>query len=160
MECCICQKSISKDMILFLLCIRSYDLYKDIRKLLCSYLYVKCASSNNCLICIDCKTESFQSHPKICDNCMDHCCELCYETEEGYSKFICKRCGKGVCINCVGICWCQCLDCICKECTLDKDIPVCKKCYNKLKIPVCEDEDLFCDCNPKIDYLIDHYEHN
>jgi len=144
MQCSDCQESILEKKILLLLCIKKYNLYKDLRKLLCSYLYVNCVSSKGCLICIDCIPTSFTVHPKICNYCVGHCCTLCFEMEEGYSNFVCKRCKNEVCINCVGICWCQCLECICKECVLGTDIPRCSKCQNITEIPVCEDCETFC----------------
>ena len=105
----------------------------------------KC-SCNNEHICIDCnRSDEIRHNSNICPQCEEHCCQLCYnENEITDFIFMCKKCDVLVCYNCVGICWCQCMDCICKNCVTDNDLPICPVCNKKHTIPVCEDASIYC----------------
>lgn len=168
-ECSECYQSIVDIQITLLSVIKYYKIpmNKDVRKLLCSYLInpCKCPCKPNCYTCINCffgsepinepingsryrKRNGPRNNPNICNSCEEHCCQLCYVYSHSLIAehlFCCKRCDKWVCIDCVGICWCQSLDCICKNCTTKDDIPDCSKCDNKYKIPICEDASIYCD---------------
>jgi len=149
MKCAYYGESITNLKILLLLCIKQYNLCKDLRKFLCSYLYVscKCLEKPGCYICVDCVPEAFNYHPKICNFCIDHCCELCFGFEDE-QKWVCERYNKEICMDCIAVCWCQCIECICKLCVKDKDIPICPKCDKKWEIPICEDGEMICEnCN-------------
>ena len=80
-----------------------------------SVTFCKC-SCDGYHICSDC----YPSKENICSGCEEHCCELCYNKDDICDLiFVCRRCDITVCFNCVGICWCQCHECICKQCVRD-----------------------------------------
>ena len=140
-ECNICYESVYDLEIALLSVIKHYKIVmdKNIKKLLCSYFIYNCnclcGKNNLHFTCINCY--DIEVNLNICNKCKEHCCDFCYSFDE--ETKVCKRCESSVCFNCIGICWCQCYECICNKCVVKEDIPNCVECAEKIEIPVCVD---------------------
>lgn len=99
--------------------------------------HCKCDCDIYCYLCSDCNKD--QINPNICVYCEEHCCQYCYSNTIDSILLSCQRCKSFVCLDCVGICWCQCDECICNKCVKQEDITNCNICGNERKIPICED---------------------
>lgn len=79
----------------------------------------------------------------VCDTCKNESlCGRCGEfSDDAYNCFHCEFCMRGILIECVALCWCQCHDVICKDCILKEASNkwLCEKCGVDLRESLSED---------------------
>jgi hypothetical protein len=113
-------------------------------------------------ICPLCKYERDSFVGEYCENChQEDVCQRCNTPGDTYiGLFRCEICEKNISINCddncLALCWCQAVECICRDCISNYDTPIlCKECdkdmrkeLSKSTRSVAEDGDCLCDkCN-------------
>ena len=102
---------------------------------------------DDCITISGITRESYSAKVKngdiVCETCVnENLCGRCGEyTKNACSGFFCERCDRGILIECVAVCWCQCHEAICKDCILKEpeDRWKCEKCGVDLRESLSED---------------------